>query len=78
METPAHGKTILNEARRESKMATARLEYAILQTVINHTANEEHLTREQVVMALVNVAGYWTQKIITSNLAKKIREMEDS
>jgi hypothetical protein len=78
METPAHGKLDLNEARRESKMATARLEHAILQTVINYTANEEHLTREQIVMALVNVAGYWTQKTITSNLAKKIREMTDS
>lgn len=57
----------LRTLRRESTMQTARLEHAILQTVINHVA-EEHLTREQIVMALINVAGYWTKKIILDTL----------
>jgi hypothetical protein len=57
-------------------MATARLEHAILQTVINYNA-EHHLSREQIVMALINVAGYWQKKIITAGLAKKIQEEDD-
>lgn len=56
-------------------MATARLEHAILQTVINYNA-EEHLSREQIVMALINVAGYWQKKVILSVLSKKLREIE--
>jgi Glu-tRNA(Gln) amidotransferase subunit E-like FAD-binding protein len=57
----------LRDLRRDSTMQTARLEHAILQTVINHVS-EEHLTREQIVMALINVAGYWTKKIILDTL----------
>lgn len=71
MDTPAQND--LTKARRESTMATARLEHAILQTVINYVA-EENLSREQIVMALINVAGYWQKKIITAALAKKLRE----
>jgi hypothetical protein len=63
----------LTEARRASSMETARLEHAILQTVINYTA-ENHLSREQIVMALINVAGYWQKKIILSALSKKLSE----
>lgn len=61
------------EARRESTMTTARLEHAILQTVINYNS-EHHLTREQIVMALINVAGYWQKKILLSALTKKLQE----
>lgn len=53
----------LREMRRQSTMATARLEHAILQAVINHVA-EEHLTQQQIVMALINVSAYWQKKII--------------
>lgn len=63
----------VTQARRESTMATARLEHAILQTVINHVA-ENHLSREQIVMALINVAGYWQKKVILSALTKKLQE----
>lgn len=62
----------LNEARRETTMSTARLEHAILQAVINYNA-EHNLSREQIVMALINVAGYWQKKVITTMLSKKIR-----
>lgn len=59
--------------RRESTMATSRLEHAILQTVIAYNA-EHHPTREQIVMALINVAGYWQKKIILATITKKLRE----
>ena len=60
----------IQQLRRESTMATSRLEHAILQTVINHVA-EEHLSREQIVMALINVAGYWTKKMILGTLTNE-------
>lgn len=58
------------EARRESTMATARLEHSILQNVINYTA-EEHLSREEIVLALINVAGYWQKKLVLAELIKR-------
>lgn len=57
----------LRALRRDATMQTSRLEHAILQAVINHIA-EEHLTREQIVMALINVTGYWQKKIILDTL----------
>lgn len=60
----------IQELRRQSTMETSRLEHAILQAVINHVA-EEHLSREQIVMALINVAGYWTKKIILGTLTNE-------
>lgn len=63
----------ITQARREASMDTARLEHAILQTVINHVA-EHHLTREQIIMALINVTGYWQKKIILVALTKKLQE----
>jgi hypothetical protein len=57
----------ISEMRREATMQTARLEHAILQTVINYIA-EEPLPRELVVMALINVSGYWQKKIILATL----------
>ena len=64
----------IGRMRREANMETARLEHAILQAVINYIA-ENPLPREQVVMALINVSGYWQQKIITAALTKA--RMED-
>lgn len=61
------------QARRDSNMATARLEHALLQTVINHV-QEEHLSREQIVMALINVSGYWQKKILLTAVSKKLKE----
>lgn len=52
-------------------MATSRLEHAILQTVINHVA-EEQLSREQIVMALINVSSYWQKKIILAAVTEKL------
>jgi len=57
----------LAQLRRESTMETAHLEHAILQAVINYIA-EKPLSRAQIVMALINVAGYWQKKIIISAL----------
>lgn len=54
-------------------MAVARLEHALLQTVINHTA-EEHLSRGQIVMALINVSGYWQKKILLTAVSKQLKE----
>jgi hypothetical protein len=65
----------ITQARRESNMATARLEHALLQTIINHVA-EEHLTREQIVMALINVSGYWQKKILLAAVSKQLRESQ--
>lgn len=64
---------IITQARRESNMAVSRLEHAILQTVINHIA-EEHLSREQIVMALINVSGYWQKKILLAAVSKQLKE----
>jgi hypothetical protein len=66
----------LIQARRSSNMKTARLEHAILQTVIDHVA-EHHLSRAQIVMALVNVAAYWQKKVILSAISKELSEEED-
>jgi hypothetical protein len=60
----------LRQLRRDSTMETSRLEHAILQAVINHIA-EHPLTREQIVLALINVATYWQKKIILSILTDK-------
>ena len=64
---------VIGDERRKSTMETARLEHAILQTVINHIA-EHRLSRPQVVMALINVAGYWQKKIILTDITKKLIE----
>lgn len=61
------------QARREITMSTARLEHAILQTVINYIA-EEHLPREQIIMALINVSGYWQKKVLLAAITKKLNE----
>ena len=61
----------VSQERHKSNMEVARLEHALLQTVINHVA-EEHLTRSQIVMALLNVAAYWQRKIINDALSRKV------
>lgn len=58
------------EARRKSKMATSRLEHAILQTIINHTA-EEHIPRSHVIMALINVTSWWQKRAVLDSLEVK-------
>lgn len=63
----------ITQARRESNMAVARLEHTILQAIINHVA-EENLSREQIVMALINVGGYWQKKILLAAVSKKLKE----
>ncbi len=61
------------EARRETNMATSRLEHALLQTIINYVA-EEHLPKEQIIMALINVSGYWQKKVLLATITKKLQE----
>lgn len=68
---------IITQARHESNMAVSRLEHALLQTVINHVS-EEHLSREQIVMALINVGGYWQKKILLADVTKKLKENNGS
>lgn len=63
----------VSEERRKSSMETARLEHAILQCVIDYVA-EEHLTREQIVLALINVTSYWQKKVILSAITKSLSE----
>ncbi len=41
-----------------------------METVINHVA-EEHLSRHQIVMALINSAGYWQKKVILSEIERE-------
>jgi hypothetical protein len=65
----------VTEARRQSTMATSRLEYAILQAVIDFNQKEQ-LSREQIVMALINVAGYWQKKIILTAIQRKGMEQD--
>jgi hypothetical protein len=65
----------VTEARRRSTMATSRLEYAILQAVIDFS-QEEQLSREQIVMALINVAGYWQKKIILTAIQRRCMEQD--
>lgn len=67
----------ITEARHDANMAVSRLEHALLQTVINHVA-EEQLSREQIVMALINVSGYWQKKIIIAAVTKKLQEKNGS
>lgn len=55
------------ELRRESSMRSSRLEHAILQTIINHTAGEK-LTKEEVLMALLNTAVSWQHKVIREKI----------
>lgn len=64
---------LASEARRDSSMATSRLEHALLQTVINHTA-ENKLSRAEIILALINVAGYWQKKVILADIHKRIDE----
>ena len=73
METPAHSANNVTQARRESTMKTSRLEHAILQAVIEFNQKEQP-SREQIVMALINVAGYWQKKIILTALQRKAHE----
>ena len=61
------------EARRKSKMAAARLEHVILMAIINHVA-EEHLSRSQIVMALINVTSWWQNKIVLDEVNKEFNE----
>lgn len=73
METPAHAESNLIEARRQAKMQTSRLEHAILQAIIDFSQKEQP-SREQIVMALINVAGYWQTKMVNTYLRKKQQE----
>lgn len=70
METPAHAANNVIVEKRESAMKTSRLENAILQAVIDFNQKEQP-SREQIVMALINVAGYWQKKIILTAIQRK-------
>lgn len=77
METPAHAANNANEERHASNMKVSRLEYAILQAVIEFNQKEQP-SREQIVMALINVAGYWQKKIISSAMQRRRMEKDGS
>lgn len=65
----------MGEVRRELTMETSRLEHAILQAVIEYLG-EHPLSREQVVMALINVSGYWQKKAVLSKVQKRLRDRQ--
>lgn len=67
MTTTDHSVT---EARRQSNMQTARLENHILQAIIEFNQKEQP-SREQIVMALINVAGWWQKKLILTAIQRK-------
>ena len=58
------------EERHQSEMRSARLHHAVLQTVINHAA-ENDISTEEIVMGLINVAGYWQTKAVRDKLLEK-------
>ncbi len=56
-------------AKQESTMRSARLEHAILQTIMNYTAGEK-LSNEEVQMALLQSSVSWQHKIIRERIRK--------
>ncbi len=61
------------QKKQESGNKSARLENALLQTIINHS---EILMKEEVIMALLNTATYWQHKIIREKLRSQKGEMD--
>ncbi len=61
------------QEKQDSGNKSARLENALLQTIINHP---EILMKEEVIMALLNTATYWQHKIIREKLRRRRGEMD--
>lgn len=57
----------IQEEKHESEMRSSRLSHAILQTIINHAAANS-VTKQEIVMALIDTTGYWQKKIIRDTL----------